>query len=127
MESPREYPLPDFVYDLLTGILQRQQENRRLFGDEYFDSDYVFTWDGGRPFSTDYPTKTFQKIVTRTEGLGENLRLYDLRTSCVTLFAQEGYTLKEIQKWIGHAENSEETLRVYMRRRVKLRVILALI
>lgn len=120
-ESHREYPIPDFVYELLTGIMQKQRENRRLFGDEYFDSDYVFTWDDGRPFSTDYPTKTFKKIVTRTEGLDENLRLHDLRASCVTLLAQEGYTLKEIQKWIGHAENSEETLKVYMRAKSKVK------
>ena len=89
--------------------------NRKLFGGEYIESGYVFTWADGRPFSTDYPTKSFKKIVKETEGLDPNLRLHDLRASCVTMLARDGYTLKEVQDWIGHAENSEETLKVYMR------------
>lgn len=120
-ESYREYPIPDFIYNLLIGLQKKQQENRRLFGDQYHNSDYVFTWDDGRPFTTDYPTKAFKKIVKSTEELDGNLRLHDLRASCVTLLAQEGYTLKEIQKWVGHAENSEETLKVYMRAKSKIK------
>lgn len=113
--SHREYPIPDFIYELLKGIQKEQENNRELFGSDYIESGYVFTWADGRPFSTDYPTKTFKKIVLRTEGLDPKLRLHDLRASCVTMLAKEGYTLKEVQGWIGHAENSEETLKVYMR------------
>lgn len=113
--SHREYPTPDYIFNLLQGIKREQEENRKLFGSEYIDSGYVFTWVDGRPFSTDYPTKVFKKIVRETDGLDENLRLHDLRASCVTMLAKEGYTLKEVQDWIGHAENSEETLKVYMR------------
>lgn len=114
-DSHRTYPIPDPIYGRLTAIQQRQDVYKRLLGDEYLDSGYVFTWPDGRPFSTDYPTKMFKKIVKRTDGLDDRLRLHDLRASCVTLLAKEGYTLKEIQEWIGHAENSEETLRCYMR------------
>ncbi len=113
--SHREYPIPDFIYAILCYLKKEQEENRTLFGSEYIESGYVFTWADGRPFSTDYPTKAFKKIVRKTEGLDENLRLHDLRASCVTMLARDGYTLKEVQDWIGHAENSEETLKVYMR------------
>lgn len=119
--SNREYPIPDFIYEILVGIRAKQEENRRLFGAEYYESDYVFTWDDGRPFSPDYPTKTFKRIVKKTEGLDPNMRLHDLRASCVTMLAEAGYTLKEVQKWVGHAENSEETMKVYMRVRSNIK------
>ena len=113
--SHREYPIPDFIYEQLESIRKKQERNKRLLGSEYTDQGYVFTWPDGRPFSTDYPTKAFKKIIRGTEGLDEHLRLHDLRASCVTMLAKEGYTLKEVQGWIGHSENSEETLKVYMR------------
>lgn len=114
-ESHREYPITEFIYQILTQLQQKQREYKRLLGADYYESDYVFTWNNGKPFSPDYPTKTFKKIVTKTEGLDNRLRLHDLRASCVTMLAQQGYNLKEIQKWVGHAENSDVTMKAYMR------------
>ena len=98
--------------DMLLVVKSRQQQNRLLFGNEYFESDYVFTWKDGRPFAPDYVTHAFKKIVGNSETLHSELTFHDLRKSCVSMMVDEGYNVKEIQKWVGHAD-VQTTLNIY--------------
>ncbi len=110
--SYRIYPLPDYIGSMLLEMRDRQKKNKLLFGNEYQDSDYIFTWQDGRPFSPDYVTKAFKKIVGRSEHLSSDLTFHDLRKSCVSMMVEEGYSIKEIQKWVGHADAST-TMNIY--------------
>lgn len=78
----------------------------------YREKDYVFTWEDGRPFSPDYVTKAFKKIVTRSETLPSELVFHDLRKSCVSIMIADGHSIKEVQKWVGHSDIST-TLNIY--------------
>ena len=111
-ESHRTYPLPDYIKEKLIKIKNRQQRNKRLFGEQYVPSDYIFTWDDGHLLTPDYVTKTFKKIVNATDELPADLKFHDLRKSCVSMMVEEGYSIKEIQKWVGHAD-VETTLNIY--------------
>lgn len=110
--SYRTYPLPEYIRTELLKIQRRQQENRKVFGDEYHLSDYVFTWPDGRPIAPDYVTKAFKKIVERCDALPSALSFHDLRKSCVSMMVEDGYSVKEIQRWIGHAD-AKTTLNIY--------------
>ncbi len=110
--SFRTYPMPDYIKDKLIKIQSKQQYNKLLFGDEYQESDYVFTWQDGHTISPDYVTKAFKKIVARSENLSSELTFHDLRKSCVSMMVEDGYSIKEIQKWVGHAD-AETTMNIY--------------
>lgn len=110
--SFRTYPLPEYIKAMLLKLKGQQQKNRVLFGKEYLESDYVFTWEDGRTFSPDYVTKAFKKIVSKSEFLPSELTFHDLRKSCVSMMVEAGFNVKEIQKWVGHAD-VETTLNIY--------------
>lgn len=93
-------------------VKNKQQHNKLLFGKDYQEREYIFTWQDGRPISPDYVTKSFIKIVSKNDSLSSELTFHDLRKSCVSMMVDDGYSIKEIQKWIGHA-NVETTLNIY--------------
>lgn len=110
--SFRTYPMPDYIKNRLLKVKERQEKNKRLFGDQYQNSDYVFTWEDGHTFSPDYVTKTFKKIVARSEKLSSELTFHDLRKSCVSMMVENDYNIKEIQMWVGHAD-ARTTMNIY--------------
>ncbi|MBR6150943.1 MAG: tyrosine-type recombinase/integrase [Lachnospiraceae bacterium] len=44
--------------------------------------------------------------------LPQNIRLHGLRSSCVSILVREGFDVKQIQKWVGHAD-PETMLKIY--------------
>lgn len=102
--SAREYNLTDSISAMLDRIKEVQSSNRELFGDSYHESDYIFTWEDGRPYSPDYFTRQFKKIVKKTEGLDDSLHLHDLRASCTSMLINAGLSPKAVQNWIGHED-----------------------
>ena len=49
--------------EYLVELKQRQEQNRMIMQDSYFDSDRVCVWDNGKPLSPDYITNKFPKIL----------------------------------------------------------------
>lgn len=85
-----------------------------MFGKKYVDSNYIFTWEDGRPYTPDYLTKSFKKIVRKSDVLDDNLTLHNLRSSCVSILVHSGMDLKDIQKWVGHTD-MQTTMNIYAR------------
>lgn len=112
--SYRSYPLTDSVREMLDGIRKQQEAYKRFLESEYNDSGYIFTWEDGRPYSPDYLTKNFKKIVRRSDKLDDSLTLHSLRASCVSIMVHSGVDIKDIQKWVGHAD-IKTTLQIYAR------------
>lgn len=110
--SYRDYPIPPDFLEMLRKIKEKQDQNRALMGNSYHDSDYIFTWEDGRPYSTDYYTKSFKKLVRKTEGLDNNLHLHSLRGSCISIMIHNGVDVKDVQSWVGH-EDIQTTLGIY--------------
>jgi len=100
--SYRSFPLTPDIEKLLHGLKEKEQESRRLFGREYHDNDYIFKWDDGRPYDPDFVTKKFSELLKKY-GF-EHIRLHDLRHSCASMLIAMGFTLKDIQEWLGHAD-----------------------
>ena len=55
----------------------------------------------GTLLQPDYITQKFQQILMKY-GL-RKIRFHDLRHSCATIMLYLGYTLKDIQTWLGHS------------------------
>jgi integrase len=112
VSSAREYPLNDEQVDMFLNLKKKEEDNRKLFGDCYFDSDYIFKHEDGTLFYPDHPTKTFCKLIKKNPDLPQNITFHGLRSSCVSILVHRGMDVKSIQKWVGHAD-IDTTLRIY--------------
>ncbi len=110
--SSREYPLTDEQVEMFRQLKRKENANRRLFGNGYFDSDYIFKHIDGTLYYPDYPTKAFGKLIKNSPELPQNITFHGLRSSCVSILVHQGMDVKSIQKWVGHAD-IDTTLRIY--------------
>jgi integrase len=83
-------------------------------GKDYYESDYIFTWEDGRPYTPDYYTKSFKKIVRGNASLDDSLTLHSLRASCVSIMAHNGEDPKNIQAYGGWS-NIKTPMEIYVR------------
>jgi integrase len=101
--------LPE-VKEILLSLKAQQAANKKLFGKQYVDSDYIFTWPDGRLFRPDYVSKRF---VTVIEQMGmPHMRFHDLRHSCASILYDKGWNVKDIQEWLRHSK-LETTMNIY--------------
>ena len=100
--SRRSFPLPDEARGIFLRLKTEEEENRKLMGKAYIENDYVFKWPDGRPFSPDYVSKHFSKLLEKY-GL-PHIRFHELRHSCASRLLNQGYTLKDVQEYMGHSD-----------------------
>ena len=110
--SERTYPLNEDQLMVLKHLKQIETKNKKLFGSCYQDNDYVFKHKDGALYYPDYPSKAFSKIIKENPELPKNTTFHGLRASCVSILVHEGFDVKRIQKWAGHAD-IETTLKIY--------------
>ena len=98
----RKYVLLPEIKEILQGLKNDMQYNKKIFGKSYIKSDYVFTWEDGRPFLPGYITKEFTKVLAKNNF--PKMRFHDLRHSCASILYDKGWEIKDIQTWLGHAD-----------------------
>ena len=112
VSSAREYPLTDEQIEMFRQLKLKEKANRRLCGNGYFDSDYIFKHADGTLYYPDYPTKAFGKLIKKIPELPQGITFHGLRSSCVSILVHQGMDVKSIQKWVGHAD-IDTMLRIY--------------
>ncbi|MCM1525264.1 MAG: site-specific integrase [Ruminococcus sp.] len=102
--SRRILPLCDTIAEYLTILLEKQRENVRILGNCYNQSysDYICVNAQGDLINPDYVTDTFGKLLEKN-GL-RHIRFHDLRHSCASLLVSLGYSMKDVQEWLGHSD-----------------------
>lgn len=100
--SFRSFPLVDEAKKIFLAAKEREEQNRRLFKKGYRENDYVFKWDDGHLYAPEYVSQKFAKLLKKY-GL-PHIRFHELRHSCASLLMNEGFTLKDVQEWMGHAD-----------------------
>lgn len=109
--SLRSFPLSDDVVNLLIKLKLQENRNKKLFGKDYVSNNYVFKWEDGRPYDPDYITHKFSKTLKKY-GI-KHISFHGLRHSCGSLLNEQGFTLKDIQEWLGHAD-IQTTANIYL-------------
>ena len=100
--SFRSFPLVDEAKAIFLAAKAAEKENRKLFGKAYHENEYVFKWDDGHSYSPDYITQQFAKLQRKYDL--PHIRFHELRHSCASLLLNSGFTLKDVQEWMGHAD-----------------------
>ncbi len=100
--SMRTYPLLADIKEILLKIKNEQEKYRKLFGNCYIESQYVFTREDGRMYYPSYPTEMLTKCLKKNDM--PHICWHDLRHSCASLLILKGWQMKEISEWLGHAD-----------------------
>lgn len=101
--SRRSLPLCPYTYNYFCALRSRQIAQMNLCGSSYcMDyADFVCVNEMGKLLQPDYVTEKFQQLLEKY-GL-RPIRFHDLRHSCATIMLYLGYTMKDIQTWLGHS------------------------
>lgn len=108
--SYRTLPLTNDITKMLLSLKEKQEENKKFFGTSYISNDFVFVWEDGNPILPNYLTRTFHKIIKRSNL--PQIRLHDLRHSTASNLLANGFSVVEVQHWLGHSQAST-TLNFY--------------
>ncbi|HBT65689.1 MAG TPA: site-specific integrase [Ruminococcaceae bacterium] len=100
--SYRTLPMTEDIVRYLKQLQTKQLENRLLLKDGYTKNNYVCKRENGEAFSPNYFTERFGKIIKKHQL--PKLRFHDLRHSAASLLLANGFSLKEIQEYLGHGD-----------------------
>ena len=99
--SYHTYTLIGDVKNVLLAEREKRKQNAQKYGDNWNNSDYVFTWEDGKLFRPDYVTRGFQRVL-KQHGL-PMMRFHDLRHSTASIVYDLGWGIKDIQSWMRHS------------------------
>lgn len=104
--SRRSLPLCQYTYNYFCFLRNRQLAQRDLCGSSYNQDylDFICVDEMGMLLQPDFVSQKFQKLLEKY-GL-RPIRFHDLRHSCATIMLYLGYTMKDIQTWLGHSNYS---------------------
>ena len=108
--SYRTLPMTDSTDTLLKAHKALQEKKKELMGSYYIESNYVCTWDNGAVISPNYLTKTFHSVIGKSAL--PQIRLHDLRHSVASNLLDKGFSVVQVQEWLGHG-SAVTTLNFY--------------
>jgi len=100
--SRRTLPLIAPVEEYLLRLRAEQEKVAAYLGEGYIQNDFICKQASGKPFYPNYITERFSKLIVRYSL--PKIRFHDLRHSSATMLLANGFSLKEIQEWLGHAD-----------------------
>ena len=99
--SRRTYPMTPEIKNLLLDLKAQQEGDREFYGNTYHEGDYVFRWGDGRPFSPDYVSQKFRKLLK--EHNMPHIRFHELRHSAASNLLNMDFKLEDVKDWLGHS------------------------
>ncbi len=100
--SYRTFPLIPEALEIFKMAKCQEEQNRIAFGREYQENNYVFKWADGHTYSPDYVSHRFNDLL-KMHNL-PHIRFHELRHSCASMLIAMGWSLKDVQEWLGHAD-----------------------
>ena len=94
--SRRSFPLTAEAEAIFRRAKEKEQQNRAAFGREYQENSYIFKWPDGHPYSPDYISHRFNRLLKKHDL--PHIRFHELRHSCASLLIDMGFTLKDVQE-----------------------------
>jgi integrase len=103
--SRRTVGLPQRAVSALLSHRKHQLEEKLRAGPLYQDGDLVFASRHGTPMDAQNVVNRYYKPLLERAGLPP-IRFHDLRHSCLSLLAQHGEPIRDLQALAGHATAS---------------------
>ena len=100
--SRRTFPLTPEAIVIFRAAKNQEAQNRIAFGREYQENSYVFKWADGHTYSPDYISHRFNDLLKKHSL--PHIRFHELRHSCASMLISMGWTLKDVQEWLGHSD-----------------------
>lgn len=100
--SRRTFPLTPEALEIFKAAKCQEEQNRIAFGREYQENRYVFKWADGHTYSPDYVSHRFNDLLKKHSL--PHIRFHELRHSCASMLISMGWTLKDVQEWLGHSD-----------------------
>lgn len=94
--------LIDDVKNVLLELREKEEENKKFFGSDYIENDYIFKHENGEPYRPDTITRSFQRAL-KNAGL-PIMRFHDLRHSTASILFDKGWDIGEVREWLRHAD-----------------------
>ncbi len=101
ISSQRTFPILDEVAALL----------RPIRAGTRYPGGYVFHREDGSPLRPDTLTRTFQRVL-KAHYL-PHMRFHDLRHATASILFDEGWSVPDVQHWLGH-NDIETTMNIYV-------------
>ena len=99
--SCRSLPLMPQFKMILLQMKKQQEDNRKLCGNCYHESEYVYVNPLGVPYMPDFITDHFRNYLMKA-GF-RKITFHELRHSCASMLLKQGVGMKDIQAWLGHS------------------------
>jgi len=100
--SYRTLPMSNVIIEMFKRAKAEQSYNKSLQPNDYKDNDYIFTNVDGSLIRPNYVTKHFKDVLAKNNL--PMMRLHDLRHSAASYLLYLGFSMKEIQMWLGHGD-----------------------
>ncbi len=100
--SRRSFPLTEEALEIFRAAKQTEERNRKAFGSSYTENDYVFKWPDGHTYAPEYVSHKFTRLLKKYDL--PHIRFHELRHSCASLLIAMGWSLKDVQEWLGHSD-----------------------
>ena len=113
-------PLMDNITAYLQALKLQQNEMKLFLGKGYNENDFICKRDDGTPLNPDYVTHKFNSLL-KDNNL-PHIRFHDLRHSSASLLINMGFTLKEVQEWLGHANMASTSIYAHLEYKSKERM-----
>jgi integrase len=108
--SKRSMPIARTTSALLKNYKEWQEKQRAFYGDEWNESDRLFTTANGAPIHPDTVSGWFHDFIKRT-GLPE-VSVHGLRHTFITLMISKGIDIVTVSNLVGHSMPST-TINMY--------------
>ena len=94
--------MSDEVIDIFKALKAEEDVNRKDFGSAYIEDEHVFKWPNGEVIKPDYVTVHFREKLKKSSL--PKITFHELRHSCASMLLCSGYTLKDVQEYMGHSD-----------------------
>lgn len=102
--SNQALPISDDMSLFFKRVLEKREENKKFYGNTYYDTPFLFCWEDGKSFSPNYLDRHLKKVAK--EYGREGFTPHNLRHSAASNLYQMGFSEADIGEWLRHEDPS---------------------
>ncbi|MEK4508248.1 site-specific integrase [Paenibacillus sp. FSL K6-2524] len=101
-KSRRTLYIEDELLELLQACKEKQSEFKKVFGEGYHNTGYIYVHENGKPYRVNTVTEQFKDFLEKNNL--RRIRFHELRHTFTSILYAEGVDLKAISEALGHSD-----------------------